>query len=535
MFERVRTWMGRRTVYEGPLSELVGASLRNDGVEALQRRAAGEDADIRVEDSAIPYIERVLEEEVEKQFSDAKRPFIELVANAIDARPEGYDGTYEVSVRPWRSSFTVHDDGASMGLEDLLQTFMVPFNSEKDAYEDIGRFGVGFFSNLNHCLDDGGEVIVKANDGDQAYTTRFWSESGDVEDLQVRIREGGRSSRGTTVKIKDIDVDMAEVSEYVEDYFEYFDPERAVIKEWWRQVNEEPAGETYRDEVPLSVEGTPVRQPIRMTIDPLADEEEATAKLYSQGILIRDEDLDRGAFHVSLPAAVRIVEGRNEFKRDETYESVVDGIYGLLLDYVEDMDDPGTREALVGMVPAVADSLQREPDPETVDALSDAVFPAGTYVLGTRDVPGQGPLNEYEQASRFFGEDVEEDVTGLDSYEATTFWSDLPGLEQMVADRTEYVAAGDRDAVTGELPDSGAGVAAEILPEQLPYDREYRAVSVEGGAGPSPFLPTADALYVNVDHPLLQEDSFAAEYGVKTGYMQADGVNEYDIERMVER
>jgi hypothetical protein len=45
------------------------------------------------------YISRVLDEEVRKQFADPLRPAVELVTNAIDAKPEGWEGRYVVDIR----------------------------------------------------------------------------------------------------------------------------------------------------------------------------------------------------------------------------------------------------------------------------------------------------------------------------------------------------------------------------------------------------------------------------------------------------
>jgi len=69
-----------------------------------------------------------ISEEVEKQFSDERRPLVELVSNAIDAKPLTYEGEYRVQLSLGRKSFEVPDQGNPMTLRQMFTTLIIPFS-----------------------------------------------------------------------------------------------------------------------------------------------------------------------------------------------------------------------------------------------------------------------------------------------------------------------------------------------------------------------------------------------------------------------
>ncbi len=169
--------------YDLPLLHWIAASLQRTKLqEVAQAIRAGKKlpAYLEEEPPQAAYLEKILREEITKQFSFHLRPYLEPVLNALDAitqawgeesdeqqgvssnaltllpltastpYPPSPSHLVDIRVKPW--SYTVEDNGKGMTLEEVLQFLIIPFNTEKEGIETIGMFGVGFFSTLKYCL-----------------------------------------------------------------------------------------------------------------------------------------------------------------------------------------------------------------------------------------------------------------------------------------------------------------------------------------------------------------------------------------------
>jgi hypothetical protein len=536
----VERWLSG-PVYEGSLSTLIGTALHEDRFDTFVEQA-WTDGQVRIAETDVPsdYFEKVLAEEVENQFGNELRPFIELVSNAIDARPDDYtDDEYTVGVDVTRSSVTVADEGASMGLEDLLQTLIIPFHSEKDAAEDIGRFGVGFFSNLSYCLDNPGEatVTVDTTTADESYRTTFWSDSGDVADLQVRIEPGPLlGTRGTRVTVDGVTADLGDLPAYLDDYFGSFDPERAVITHGFDRINELPDGDTYRVMATLPGDDGPLEQQVRLTIDPTDTSDDAGVNTYAQGVFVSSRRSPQGSAHISLPPAVELVEGRNAFNRkSDRYETAIQAVYDQLVDYVEDVDDPAAVDGLRQLVPAIKRETRQNFRYVQRNAMGDALFPDDTYVLdGEAMVPDHAEA-DITAAARFFGSGTDANLYGARTATELGFWTtEFPGMAELVEDYTD-------DLVHGDLETVQAYADAHDIPfhntDVLSEDLDYKLVDVDTDTpAASPFLSIDRTLYVRHDHPYFRlEDHSPSKHALYTQHKRACDVTERQIENSLLR
>ena len=89
MFDWALRYFRKKRVYELPVPQLVTTALNRNSLDALVSRIESR-RDISDIEAGTPdsqrYMTKMLSEEVEKQFSDERRPLVELVSNAIDAK-----------------------------------------------------------------------------------------------------------------------------------------------------------------------------------------------------------------------------------------------------------------------------------------------------------------------------------------------------------------------------------------------------------------------------------------------------------------
>jgi hypothetical protein len=539
MFEFIRRlWRPAEYRYERPLSELVSLSLDKNTLEKLVRNIDRGKPISHIDPrstSGIPYIEKILSEEVEKQFTEEYRPFIELVLNGIDARPRDHEGDYKVQVDIDSTRFSVEDSGKSMGLRDILQTFIIPFSTDKDRLQDIGRFGVGFFSNLIYCLEkpNEGKLVVETNDGENPYQLTFWSESDSVEGLRTRVQRGTKKEQGTKVEINGYPIDSTDLREYIKGYMKYFDPKRAQIRIGRGNVNPLPIGTTYWGDETFSTEQGDVSQTVRFTINPGAGWGNAKLRKYSQGVFIQERNLEAGEFRLDFPSAVEVVEGRDEFKEDENYRIAIRKAYDMIIQYAEKygIKDRKVQVLLRDMVPSVVKQLQTSFGHQRTENLAKAIFPDRTYLLENED--HWDVRGDYNNAVRFFGRDVSPLVYKPKNRLASDFWREhFPGLSRLVQDETEVLAEGSLDDVreyagSHDLPFNNSSI--------LPTNHNYRLVNLKTGKGGfSPFISANGSVYVRAgDNFFKRPEDFMSSYGLFTTLQKALGQEEEKIENMI--
>lgn len=494
-------------LYEGDLTSFVAAALRSDTVDEIVEQAEAEEPiDIGEKNTdAEPYVEKMLEEEIEKQFGDPERSLVDLTLNSVDARPDDHDGEYTVNLynTPW--SFTVKDEGDGMDAQTIVERLLVPFSSEKDPYEDIGRFGVGFYSSLEHPLanPEDSRVAVATNDGEDAYRLEFWSEGDSVEDLNIAFGPSSKRSQGTTVSVKHPNADMDDISEYVDEYIGSMDPGRVTFRGFIRQLNTLPEGEEHRGTFEYDGE----EHNVVAVTDPGGVDGSITVT--SQGVQIMDDRFIHGNVHFNLPPVVKLVEGRNAFKQDDAYEKAVETGYQALAEGLDaTYDDTFIHE----MFPDLEIDLDVDVPTDIKEDVKNTTD-EGTYLVPYRGRTSNDMVGD--RVKRFVAPDVRDEIFTLGTKEQA-FWNEVyRDTTDLVSDTGEitaqYTAPEQIQEQYMELSDE-LGLDADSFPD---VDELYLVEHDQ--PGPSPFLRVGDTMYIVEDHPLYEDDSVQAAHAIEAG------------------
>jgi|GEM_PF-4522749 hypothetical protein len=519
-------WLDRIRLgtHQKPLLELISLGLNKETLGRLmaaveESRSIGK---IHPEsDESNAYLAKILREEVLKQFSEKNRPLVELILNAIDARPKESKGAYVVDVKVGKDSFQVSDNGKGMVLQKILDTLIIPFNSDKDALQDIGRFGIGFFSNLQYCLEkpQTTAVLVRTGDGKSAYELKVDATGSTVDQLVCGIRKINSAVQGTTVQVTGIELKKPELEEYLTSYLRFFDPRRAVIKVNNTPVNllrnVSPLVQEYSIDVELEHNGEKLTQEMRVSIDihRMNGEERPGMYLYSQGIFVKSYNLAYGTMRIDFPSAVYPVEGRDQFKNDENYKKCLMATMEVLIKYCEDhKDNLAALLALREIVPAFMSELNVYRDDSTKQRLRATFFPEETYMVVDNDLVGASVTFR-----DFFGDSSISRMYIPKTNTAWALWKDILPRE------AEFVRNSIDASSTVEEPRLNE-LSGQVFGRHL---QNADALSTHGRLSMvlvrlksqeetrSPVLRFNDCMYINVDHPFFQKEGYVEGYGVR--------------------
>lgn len=505
-------------LYDDDLTTFVAAALRDDTVDAIIDATENEDPVTfeHANTDAEPYVEKMLDEEIQKQFGDPERSLVDLALNSVDARPEDKeDYTVRLYNTPW--SFTVSDEGEGMDAGTVVERLLVPFSTDKDSTKDIGRFGVGFYSSLEHILanPDTSTVAVSTNTGDDQYRLEFYSTGDSVSDLQLKLEPGSRRNRGTTVSVKHPNASRSDIASYIDDYLGQMDPERVTFKGLFRQKNTLPDGEEHRGQFEYDGKDHDV---VAIT-DP--DSIGNSITITSQGVQIMEKSFTYGNVHINLPPVVDLVEGRNAFKQDEIYEQAIDTVYDAI---AADIDTDTRTQFVEQLFPRLEDELDVSVDSGLKADLADSMD-KGQYLIKYRG----------DHSSDMQGDRVKRFVDGAVRDEIFTqightedFWREVyDGLDALMEDYTEPV-----ETLTGiDVDRKYAGFFEDtgFIPRESPNAEQVVKVDHDQ-PGPSPFLQTDDTLYIVADHPLYQDDSLEARHTLSASYQENRGKRLGDVD-----
>ena len=499
-----------RAVKGKPLVDIIGLALHKHTFKELcQSIESNQPLDdltpIANNELARNHRAKILGEESTKQFSHEYRPLIELIANAADARPADHEGDYFVDITVKRNEVIIQDNGRGMGLEDILTKLLIPFSSDKDAERDIGRFGVGFFSSLGYCTSHPNKVRLKlqtAKDGKE-YSLKIGSTSNDVTDILCNIETNTTTNSGTQVHLN-FDFKKKDLLNYLNNSLSFFDLARAKFRVNNELINSVPDSDAFYDQVPINFEG--IEQNCRVQIE--KTEKGGTIGLFSQGVFVNFMGYKGYNIKVDLPSSALLVEGRDEFKQDSNYDQIIEG----LVDYfcknrkrIEQDFDPNfdMKSFLLNFVSA--SKLSRYKISDVIKENIEYLFDRDTYIVRDFD-----RLEQYIDLQDFFGEEISSKLYAPGSQEEYYFWIDcLSGVEQLLEDNTESV-----DTLPEELLETKpALVSISKYIELLARYNNCKLVRLpEPAKTKSPFIDWCNDIYINIDHPLLSDDSFMGKY-----------------------
>ncbi|HCU24190.1 MAG TPA: hypothetical protein DF383_04155 [Deltaproteobacteria bacterium] len=155
------------------------------------------------------------------QTSDENRSIVELISNSLDASK----GDVHVTLRD--GFYEVTDTGKGMSAFAVATRLLIPKLSGKpDVSQQIGRFGIGFYTVLRHLQSNGESVVVETrSEGEAGYRLTFRLEDGEI---WFRSEEVRGLAAGTKVQVKAAEIREEAMRQEIWRYLRYTDPTRSV-------------------------------------------------------------------------------------------------------------------------------------------------------------------------------------------------------------------------------------------------------------------------------------------------------------------
>jgi hypothetical protein len=520
--------------YDLPLTDWISIGLHRESLEralAAIRERRPLDALVAEQEKNRKYLEKVLREEVVKQFSNARRPLLEVVLNAIDARPADFTGEYRVDVRASGSYFSARDNGTGMNLDDILRLLIIPFSTQKSGIEEIGRFGVGFFSTFNYCVQQprNASITVDTATAREASTLTFYATEGDVGGLRMRVKPRGPARQtGTTVEVRAALDHRRALTDYLASHLQDILPYRALIQVNKKPVNDSPVA-WHTAPAELLHNGRTVRQQVGIRVEDLDRPRSLSIALTAQGVLVKQRETSEPGATIAFPPLVQVVEGRDEFKMDENYRQGVAGAFRALEAYIcsQPRDARHTTHAanLITRILSTCGMTSLDAIPN-LDALRAGLLHGKQYALTP---------SERDLLMPFLGRKLEETAFAA-SPQACSYWRRLYGdgtaaLGQLAPAVLSLTPEQFRDRITAD-PSFHPNLhllsrlcrKADWVSLEKDRDLYDRVKLVQAEPGPSTVLSTIDGgrgkvLYVNVAHPATQGPlDFTKVYAVVSDY-----------------
>lgn len=548
----------RKGTYSANLAELIGLCVNQTNLaEILDSIEKGYKPNKKVmdlpEQSTINYFNKILLEETERQFTHNERPFIELLMNAIDAKPENTEKNkeYVVSMEATNKEIKISDQGTGMDLETLLTTLLIPFNSEKDSLEDLGRFGVGFFSALRYCIEDSNRtIVIHTGDGKKGYEMEIGA-SGDISTLETKIKKMKHPVQGTEVSISRKESNsndklfsysfLNDFEEYLLENFDFFDSSRAKINLNFRGRqysinNRESIQETpplLRVDLPVLLETGEenIEQKIRLKVD--LGKENGTIRYYSQGIFIKEEPGFEGhSVKIDFPSAVKVVEGRDELKCDDNFYKVIGAVQNYLISLLEERTFwelpvyEKNYKQIMELVPTIMDVAEQDEDDYAnfAERLINTFIkkyekhPVILYSAEKNQIFSEKDLMEL---TSFFPSKERKELFITNNPHAYEFYTEhgMKSFYEFMQENTNVVYE-SKNLAELKKQAKEMGLNISVLRDIAPKNKRiiYKVVSLENNEfGYYPFCSTISPgheqmdIYINLNHPRLK---------TKSGYLQ---------------
>jgi len=458
------------------------------------------------------YIEKVLREEAIKQFSEHSRPLLEVVLNAIDAKPKEYPGEYTVKIDLGLfTPFTVKDNGRGMGLEDILRLLIIPFSTDKSGIEEIGMFGVGFLSTFGYCTEDPlkCKVNLDTQTKDEHHQLSFYATNQDISSLRMSLQKKmalGTSQTKVFIRKKMMGGERDNVLNYIFHNIKNVPEYKAKIYFGRKQINYTKGEKWYSQPLELEFNGKKYTQEvgIRMTraIDGIF--------LTSQGIKVRHFYGHHSGSVVSFPPLVRLVEGRDDFRMDQNYRSSAEAIFPALAIYIKDQkrklkkeDESYLIRKMTSFIPELLAILQCRglAGITNLEQIKTELLPGKKYVLTENQM---APLIE------FFGPKVAAEAFET-SIQGEAFWREsYKQYHELIKDNFQTKLSVAREEIQKNqlnttvhkivnLPNFN--LVGQFITSRHSFVHFGEAVS----SGKSCFLygHYGGQLYVNIAHPLV--------------------------------
>jgi hypothetical protein len=158
-------------------------------------------------------IDGTLEDDIYKQNPNRNRSITEAISNAIDSQ------SHIITVNIKDGEYTVNDFGISITPKSLFRSLLLTKATSKEDGDNIGRFGLGFYTSLAHLdtINNFVNLDIKAQ-GYPAYHLEFRKILGKI---RVFISPSSRIAVGTSLTVQADDIVQAEYEDAAKANIEY--------------------------------------------------------------------------------------------------------------------------------------------------------------------------------------------------------------------------------------------------------------------------------------------------------------------------
>ena len=349
-------------IYDFPLVQWIASCQNREQLHSLIATITKDEPIETLVSANQPLLSKILKEVVTKQFPHPDRPVVEIILNAVDAG-QGGDEQCTVQVRAKYNHIEVQDHGKSMDLADILKFLILPFGTEKNQERSgtyIGRFGIGFFSTLNYCVQNpqNGTVIVRTNMNRQGYEVRFYATGHDTATLRLQLQKRRpKGGSGTSVTISKY-FDVAQLERYVRAEVKSIPSPLAEIYFNGRLLNGSKGDWRSASTVLTDDVGRKFEQIV--SVEQIL---ESKIVMTSMGVRVKEFDIpaSRG-IRILFPPLVNVVTDRGDFAQDGNYYKGVAAAFIALKEMIHINLSKGsgllTRQDYIELLPSLVGALR---------------------------------------------------------------------------------------------------------------------------------------------------------------------------------
>jgi hypothetical protein len=513
-------------IYDFPLVQWIASCLNREQLENLIATITKDEPIETLASANHPLLPKMLKEVITKQFSQPDRPVVEIILNAVDAGPGGNE-PFTVQVRAKYNRIEVLDHGKSMDLKEILSVLILPFGTEKNQEPSrtyIGRFGIGFFSSLNYCVQNPqkGTVIVRTNMKGEAYEVRFYATSHDTATLRLQLQKRSlKGASGTSVTIRKY-FDVAQLENYLRAEVKSIPPPLAGIYFNGRLLNESKgdwrsASTTLTDDAGREFVQTVSLEQIL----------ESKIVLTSMGVRVKEFNIPaRYGIRILFPSLVNVVTDRGDFVQDGNYYKGVAAAFIALKQMIDISLTKETgllnRQDYIELLPSLVGALRLrglEAIPN-LKQLEEFLIPDKKYVF---------LLKQYKRIDKFAFVD---EVFSASPQGCAVWGGKYQSYQDFIEQNFKQIESTALNRFVGMMRSGlGSYPNIELLFAHYPEGFEkIETVSLISSQPRTPFMIDEDqkTLYINVEHEYVKGQRNSLKRNLAyAAYLQLPSVAEH--------
>lgn len=331
-----------------------------------------------------------------KQSEDPNRSIVELVSNALDHSRKSENPDVDITLAD--GFYEVLDRGSGMSPDKIIESLLLPKVSDKpDSAENIGGFGIGFYTVFAHLKKNGDQVVVdtKTAAGD-AHRITFILKSGRIVMRILPLADSAElGTHGTRIRVFSDTISYKALTEKIFEFHRHIPSARA-LRINGERVNSEHEPETLESGDGYTILHKPAAQDriVIMCGDVIIEQH---APEYNSGI---------GEYIIALPAGVeRLSMARTQIKVDDKVIAAFMALAQKVAIGFTSPENYGTKIALFNLLAPLARAFEKDRRNETAtDCIQELVKVAADFWPDIPHYPASPAMHAVidDGASSFF-------------------------------------------------------------------------------------------------------------------------------------